>query len=95
MYEIFVGQTWKGWKMKVFWDLVKEEGRMLITKDKGFMQYRNNRHKGILIVRLKQSNRLKIHERTMKAITQFSEEEWKNLVVVKRDNIQSVLQPSK
>ena len=89
------GTNLEGMEDEGVWDLVKEEGRMLITTDKGFMQYRNNRHNGILIVRLKQPNRLKINERTMKAITQFSEEEWKRLVVVMRDNIQSISRPSK
>ncbi len=75
---------------KDIWDLIQNEGRMLITTDKGFMQYRIIHHKGILIIRLKRPNRFKIHNRTMKAITQFSEEEWNGLIVVMRDNIQSI-----
>ena len=77
------------------WNLMQKENRMLITTDKGFMQYRDNQHNGILIVRLKRPNRLKIHNRIMKAITQFTEKEWKWLTVVMRDNIQSISRPSK
>lgn len=84
------GSTLEGIPDKDIWDLIQNENRMLITTDKGFLQYRSNHHKGILIVRLKKPNRLKIHNRTMKALTQFSEEEWKGLIVVMRDNVQSV-----
>ena len=82
--------TLEGMPDKNIWDLIQNENRMLITTDKGFMQYRSNHHKGMLIVRLKKPNRHKIHNRTMKAITQFSEEEWEGLIVVMRDNVQSV-----
>ncbi|OQX74189.1 MAG: hypothetical protein B6D64_13130 [Bacteroidetes bacterium 4484_276] len=83
------GTNQEGMDDEDLWDIVQQEGRMLITTDKGFMKYRNQKHMGILIVRLKQPNRFKIHERTMKAITQFTKDEWKNLVVVMRDSIQS------
>jgi predicted nuclease of predicted toxin-antitoxin system len=89
------GTTLEGMEDEGIWDLIQQEGCILITTDKGFMQYRNNQHNGILVVRLKQPNRLKIHKRTMKAIIQFAEEEWKGLIVVMRDNIQSVLRSSK
>jgi predicted nuclease of predicted toxin-antitoxin system len=45
------------------WAMVKRENRHLITTDKGFSQYRNEAHSGILIIRLKQPNYLKIHKR--------------------------------
>ncbi|OQX75529.1 MAG: hypothetical protein B6D61_10235 [Bacteroidetes bacterium 4484_249] len=88
------GTNMEGMEDEGIWDLIQHEARLLITTDKGFLKYRNNMHKGILIVRLKQPNRHKIHERTIKAITQFTEEEWKMLVVVMRDNIQSISRPS-
>lgn len=59
------------------WELVQKENCILITTDKGFLQYRDNKHNGIIIIRLKQPNRLKIHNRIMKTITQFTETEWK------------------
>jgi len=72
------------------WEKTQKEKRMIITTDKGFTQYRNYHHNGILIVRLKQPNHKKIHERVMKAINQFSEKEWEGLLVVMRDTVQSV-----
>lgn len=84
------GSALEGMPDNDIWNLIQNEKRMLITTDKGFMQYRSNHHKGILIVRLKKPNRHKIHNRIIKAITQFSEEEWKSLIVVMRDNVQSV-----
>jgi hypothetical protein len=47
-------------------------------------------HHGILIVRLKQPNRHKIHERVMQAMALFAAEEWCDSLVVMRDVMQSV-----
>jgi len=88
------GTTLEGIKDDGIRGLIQKENRMLITTDKGFMQYRDNQHRGIIIIRLKQPNRLKIHNRIMKAIIQFTEEEWKRLTVVMRDNIQSIVHHS-
>lgn len=46
-------------------------------------------HNGILIVRLRQPNRRKIHQAVMRAIERFPEEEWSNLLVVVRDTMMS------
>ena len=89
------GTTLEGIEDDAIWELIQNENYMLITTDKGFIRYRNNRHKGILIIRLKHPNRHKIHKRIVKAIVQFTEEEWKLLTVVMRDNIQSTSRPSK
>ena len=67
------------------WSLALGEGRLLITTDKGFTECRTLPHHGILIVRLRQPNRLKIHEAVMHAIDRFSEAEWAGLLVVMRD----------
>ena len=72
------------------WEIAQQEGRLLITTDKGFTQHREELHHGILIVRLRQPNRQKIHQRVMQAMTQFAEEEWRDLLVVMRDVMQSV-----
>ena len=74
----------------VLWQMIQQDKRLLITTDKGFVQYRDEPHTGILIVRLRQPNAQKIHERVMQAIAQFSEDEWDGLVVVMRDVVQSV-----
>jgi predicted nuclease of predicted toxin-antitoxin system len=71
------------------WKIVQQEKRLLITTDKGFSAQRNEIHYGILIIRLKQPSRLKIHRRVMQAIKNYSEDEWKGLMVVIRDVVQS------
>ncbi|MGB9177694.1 MAG: DUF5615 family PIN-like protein [Pyrinomonadaceae bacterium] len=72
------------------WELAQNESRLLISTDKGFAQYRNESHHGILIVRLRQPNEQKIHERVMKVMEQFAEAEWAGLIVVMRDAVRSV-----
>ncbi|HTD86465.1 MAG TPA: hypothetical protein VK850_07790 [Candidatus Binatia bacterium] len=44
----------------------------------------------ILIVRLRQPNEAKIHDRVMRAIKQFAESEWPGLLVTMRHTVQSV-----
>jgi len=67
------------------WDVAVRERRLLITTDKGFTEYRAASHSGILIVRLRQPNRLKIHQSVMLGIDRFSDTEWPGLLVVIRD----------
>lgn len=67
------------------WDIVLKEKRLLITTDKGFLQNRYGEHHGILIIRLKQPNRLKIHEKVLKGIPLFKETEWPLRTVVMQD----------
>ncbi len=74
----------------LLWGLVQNEGRVLVTTDKGFVQYRSETHHGVLVVRLRQPNEQKIHERVMRAMQQFEENEWAGLMVVMRDTVQSV-----
>ena len=66
-------------------DIVLKEKRLLITTDKGFMQNRYEKHHGILIVRLKQPNRLKIHQKVLRGINLFTEKEWPLRTVVMQD----------
>lgn len=84
------GTTNQGIPDDFLWELAQKESRLLISTDKGFVQYRNESHHGILIVRLRQPNEQKIHERVIKAMRQFSEVEWVGLLVVMRDAVQSV-----
>ena len=67
------------------WRLALAESRTLITTDKGFTEYRSTAHRGMLIVRLRQPNRQKIHRAVMHVIARFPENEWSNLLVVARD----------
>ncbi len=71
------------------WGIAQQEHRLFITTDKGFSQYRHETHSGILIVRLKKPNRLKIHQRVMVAIKRYSEKQWNNRIVVMKDTVQS------
>jgi predicted nuclease of predicted toxin-antitoxin system len=79
------GTTDQGLDDPDLWKAAMTEGRLLITTDKGFTEHRGAAHHGILIVRLRQPNRLRIHESAMRAIERFQETEWPNLLVVMRD----------
>lgn len=67
------------------WRVAMTESRLLITTDKGFTAHRGAAHHGILIVRLRQPNRLKIHQSVMDAIGRFQDAAWPGLLVVMRD----------
>jgi predicted nuclease of predicted toxin-antitoxin system len=77
------------------WQMLQKEKMLLITTDKGFMEKRREKHYGILIVRLKQPNRLKIHQKVMKAIRLFKEDDWKVLTVAMQDTFHSVWKPKR
>ena len=72
------------------WDVALQERRLLITTGKGFTEYRAASHSGILIVRLRQPNRPKIHHSVMLGIERFSDTEWPRLLVVIRDATMSM-----
>lgn len=74
---------------ELLWKRTQKEKRLLITTDKGFSTYRYETHYGILIIRLKQPTRLKIHQHIMQAISKYSEQDWPGLLVVMRDSVQS------
>ena len=83
------GSAQQGITDDVLWLKAQQEKRLFITTDKGFSIHRDEKHHGILIVRLKQPTRLKIHQRVMQAITKYSEQQWHGLMVVMRDIVQS------
>ncbi|MBI3267613.1 MAG: DUF5615 family PIN-like protein [Planctomycetes bacterium] len=72
------------------WDEAQRESRLLITTDKGFALRRQDSHHGLLIVRLRQPTRQKIHDRVRRALARYRPEEWPGLLVVMRDAVQSV-----
>jgi predicted nuclease of predicted toxin-antitoxin system len=84
------GTANEGMADDALWEMIQREGRLLITTDKGFAQHRGEPHHGILIVRLRQPNRRKIHQRVTQTIAQFTAEEWPGLLVTVRDVVQSV-----
>jgi len=83
------GTPAKGLPDPELWQVAATEARLLITTDKGFSEFRTVPHHGILIVRLRQPNRRKIHHAVMRAIEKFEESEWRNLLVVVRDTTMS------
>jgi len=80
----------KGMPDQDLWPKCQQEGRLLITTDKGFSKYRYESHYGMIIIRLKKPNRIKIHQRIMQAFNQFGEAEWQDMLVVMRDTVQVV-----
>lgn len=82
--------TDQGMSDHLLWELVTKEERLLITTDKGFVQHRSESHHGLVVVRLRQPNERKIHNRVMAALDQFSDDQWRGLTVVMRDAVQSV-----
>jgi len=84
------GTPKEGISDRELWNIAEREKCLLITTDKGFLAQRDERHFGIIIIRLRQPNRRKIHERVMQAFNQFKEDEWPGLIVIMRDNVQSV-----
>ena len=81
----------EGMEDELLWKKVKTEGRLFITTDKGFSQYREDDHFGIIIVTIKHPNSKKIFDRVFKALEQF--DSWQNRLVVMRDTVQSVWPP--
>ena len=75
---------------ELLWQVACRERRLLVTTDKGFAQHRGEPHSGILVVRLRQPTRQKIHDRVMQAIAQFREADWPGMLVVMRDSVQSI-----
>jgi predicted nuclease of predicted toxin-antitoxin system len=72
------------------WALAQKEQRTVVTTDKGFSEHRDDQHQGILIVRLRQPNEERIHARIMAAFRRFTGEDWRGLLVVMRDAVQSI-----
>jgi predicted nuclease of predicted toxin-antitoxin system len=89
------GTEHEGMNDEDVWEMVQKDRRVLVTTDKGFSQKRHEEHNGILIIRLKQPNRLKIHQKVIKAINRFREEEWPGLMVIMQDTFHSVWKAKK
>ncbi|MFZ5563296.1 MAG: DUF5615 family PIN-like protein [Thermodesulfobacteriota bacterium] len=91
------GTTDQGITDEELWRKAQSQNCLLITTDKGFAGYREEAHWGLLIVRLRQPTRLKIHNRVIQALTEYPPEKWPGLMVVIRDAVQScwVSRPAK
>ena len=79
------GTADKGMSDQDLWQIAQREQRLLITTDKGFSAHRNAQHAGVLIVRLKQPNRQRIHDRVLQALSRFQEGQWPRMIVIMRD----------
>jgi predicted nuclease of predicted toxin-antitoxin system len=67
------------------WKPAQREQRLWVTTDKGFAGRRMEPRHGIFVVRLREPNRQRIHERVMRAMQQLQEGDWPGLLVVMRD----------
>ena len=74
---------------EVLWQKAQDKQCLLVTTDKGFTIHREESHHGILIIRLKQPSRQKIHQRVLQALKRYSPEQWPGLMVVMHDAVQS------
>jgi hypothetical protein len=72
------------------WHRAQSDRRLLITTDRGFGLHRLEPHSGVLIARLRQPNRQRLHGRILLALAQFSGSEWSGLTVVVRDSLMNV-----
>jgi predicted nuclease of predicted toxin-antitoxin system len=83
------GSAEQGITDEVICQKAQHENRLFITNDNAFSIHRDEVHRDILVVRLKQPTRIKIHQRVIQAITKYSEQQWHGLMVVMRDSVQS------
>lgn len=74
---------------ELLWQKAQELKCLLITTDKGFAAHREEPHHGILIIRLKQPSRQKIHQRVLQALNRYMSKQWPGLTVVMQDAVQS------
>jgi predicted nuclease of predicted toxin-antitoxin system len=84
------GTAQEGLPDQDLWNLATRENRLLITTDKGFAKQRMDRHSGILLIRLRQPNRQKIHKMILDEIRAIPSTEWPGLLVVVKDRMRSL-----
>jgi len=81
--------TEEGMSDEFLWNKAQQEKWLLITTDRGFANYRDRDHFGILIVSLRRPNRHRINKRVIDAIKHFPANQWPGLLVVTRDRAMS------
>jgi len=84
------GTSQEGMTDAELWMLAQSQGALLITTDRGFARHRHEAHHGILIIRLRQPNRERIHQRILQALAQVPPDAWNGLLMVVKDRVQSV-----
>jgi hypothetical protein len=88
LHPDFGSGTWAGGPIGIPYTIV-DGSQPEANVDFDYAAYRDEAHHGILIVRLKQPTRLKIHRRVVQAITKYSEHQRHGLMVVMPDVVQS------
>ena len=86
----FRGTAEEGGADSWVWERSQQEQALLNSTDKGFGRRQSRPHFGVVVVRLRQPSRARIHQRVMQSLAQFSEEEWPGLTVVMKDHVQTV-----
>lgn len=84
------GTAGEGMSDQDLWQIAQHEQRLFISTDKGFSAHRSLKHAGLLIVRLRQPNQQRIHDRVLQALARFQEAQWPGMVVIMRDRAISV-----
>lgn len=87
------GSKDEGISDRELWGMALKQHRMLISTDRGFTQRRHEKHHGILIIALRQPNCSKIHDRIITALNTFPSDQWRNLLVIMRDQAKSTWRP--
>ena len=85
-----LGTDMQGASDSELWTIAQQERRVVVTTDRGFAGRTATPHHGVLVVRLRQPNRKRIHGSVMRVIGRFAESEWPGLIVTARDRAMSV-----
>ena len=72
------------------WNIACSEKRLLLTQDRKFMRKRNETHFGMIVVRLSKTSSEDFSRRAMIAICEESPEQWPGLLIVVRNQVQTL-----
>jgi predicted nuclease of predicted toxin-antitoxin system len=85
------GSPEEGCTDEALWARAQQEQALLISTDRGFSHRRGEAHHGVLMVCLRQPNRMKINAKALYAVSEFTE--WRGLMVVMQDTVLRILSP--
>lgn len=71
------------------WELDQQHLALLVSTDKRFVRRRPPHH-GVLVIRLRQPNQERIHQRVFSALKHFADASWPGQTVIMRDRARSV-----
>ncbi len=81
------GSSEEGVDDDALWQKAQRNQALFITTDKGFARFRGQEHWGVLIIRLRQPNVKRIHNRVIQVLEYFNRTDWRNMVVIARDTV--------